>query len=181
MLNLKKTKRPPVIKTFRDFKHYNHQSFCELILSKESTLSNISLTDNVNDQVTILTEVIKSSIDALAPYVTRTVRRPPAPWINDDIQRAINDRNNANQALKSNRNEAALQVDYKVKKKVKLLIQCAKRNYFRNKFTEYKDNSNKTWKIVKTLVPHKKHLNNNCIRPIQRTDHFNDFFQKLEN
>jgi len=179
-LNIKKTKRPPVIKTFRDFKHYNPQSFCELILSKESTLSNISLTDNVNDQVTILTEVIKSSIDALAPYVTRTVRRPPAPWINDDIQRAISDRNNAHQALKSNRNEAALQVDYKVKKKnVKLLIQRAKRNYFRNKFTEYKDNSNKTWKIVKTLVPHKKHLTNDCIRPIQRTDHFNDFFSKI--
>jgi len=178
-INIKKTKRPPVIKTFRDFKHYDPQSFRELILSKEMNLLNIPSTDNVNKQVTILTEVINISIDALAPYVTRIVRRPPAPWINDDIKRAICDRNEAHQALKFNRHEAAFQVDYKVKKKnVKMLIQSAKRNYFRNKFTEYKNNSDKTWKTVKTLVPQNK-LTSDCAGPTQNTEHFNHFFSKI--
>lgn len=179
-LIIKKTKRPPVIKTFRDFKHYDPQSFRELILSKEMNLLNIPSTDNVNKQVTILTEVINISIDALAPYVTRIVRRPPAPWINDDIKRAICDRNEAHQALKFNRHEAAFQVDYKVKKKnVKMLIQSAKRNYFRNKFTEYKNNSDKTWKTVKTLVPQNKLV---IVQGLHKTQNILiTSFQKLEN
>lgn len=50
--------------------------------------------------------------------------------------RAISDRNNVHQTLKSNRHEAAIQIDYKVKEKnLKLLMQCEKK-YFRNKFTE---------------------------------------------
>lgn len=42
--------------------------------------------DNVDKQVNVFTEVINDSKDTNAPFVT------PAPWINDDIKRAITDR-----------------------------------------------------------------------------------------
>lgn len=64
----------------------------------------ISSPDNVDKQVTLLAKVIISSIYLLPRYTTRTASQPPVPWINDDIKRAIDNRNNAHKALKSNRN-----------------------------------------------------------------------------
>lgn len=108
-LDIKK-RRPPVIKTFRD-----DFSPCTSLSCLKKWLLDIISTDDVNIQVIILTAVIRSSIDMLAPYVTRTVKR------------AISDKNNAYQALKIKRNDFAFQKDYKVKKKTaELLIQCAK-------------------------------------------------------
>lgn len=76
--------------------------------------------------------VINGSTDAVAPFVIKTVRRSPAPWIND-ILRAITDRNGTLKALRNNRLDVALQADYKQKRNVESVIQGAKPDYFRNK------------------------------------------------
>lgn len=48
----------------------------------------------------------------------------------------------------------------------------------RNIFTEYKNHSYKTWKIVKTLVPN-KHYTGDCTNYTHNTEHFNYFFLKI--
>lgn len=67
-------------------------------MSKEMT--DISLIYDIDKQITIFTEVIKSSI-VFAPYIIRTGRRLPPLWINVDSKRAIWEKN-ANQIPKSN-------------------------------------------------------------------------------
>jgi len=176
-INVEKPKRKPVTKTSRDLTQYNPQLLCQHIIANESLLSEILTTDDVNRQVNILTHVIKNGIDASAPFKTKTVRRPPAPWISDNIKRAINDRNNTHKALKINRYDTALQAEYKHKKRnVKTLLLCAKTNYFKSKFNECRNDSAETWKLVNTLVPKEKQ---NTDISINNIEHFNNFFAEI--
>lgn len=57
-------------------------------------------------------------------------------------------------------------------------LSTLKKKLFRNKFTEYKNNSNKTWKAVKTLVPNNRYHTSDCTEPTQSTEHFN-YFSKI--
>ena len=179
ILNIEKPKRQPVTKTSRDLTHYDPKSLCEHI-ANESSLLDILATDNVDRQIATLTEVIKNSINASAPIKTKTVKRPPAPWIDDNIKRAINDRNNTQKALKINRSDTTLQAEYKHKKRnVKTLIHSAKTNYFKSKINECRNDSAETWKLVKKLVPNKKQNTDISTNSINDIEHFNNFFAEV--
>lgn len=56
--------------------------------------------------------MIRNGINASASIETKTVKRPPALWINDNIKRGINDRNNNHKALKIDRSDTNLQVAF---------------------------------------------------------------------
>ncbi len=58
-------------------------------------MNKILLTDYVNKQVELFSQVFIKYIDACAPVVTKAIKRPFAPWKNDDLRRAIKIRNNA--------------------------------------------------------------------------------------
>lgn len=83
-------------------------------------------TVNVHQPVNVFTKVITNSIDAISLLVSKSVRRLPAPWINEDIKRDIKDRNNTHKVLKSNKSDMALQAIYI------LLSEGIKTDYFRN-------------------------------------------------
>jgi len=61
---------------------------------------------------------------------------------------------------------------------VKSLIQEAKTDYFRNRLTNCKKDSAKTWKILKTLVPNKNNHKDNLNTKISANE-FNEFFAKI--
>ena len=86
-LNLSKPKRLPETKTFRCLKNYSPDMLCDLILGKHSILNSILDTDNIDEQVNTFTEVFNECVDTCAPIVTRVVRRPPVPWITDEIKK----------------------------------------------------------------------------------------------
>jgi len=179
-IDIKRPKRQPIIKTSRDLTNYDPQSLCQNISASQSTLLEILTTDDVNRQVNILSNVLKNSIDATAPLKTKIVRRPPAPWINEDIKRAIHDRNNTHKFLKTNRTDIALHSEYKQKKRnVKTLIHSAKTMYFQNKFNDCKHDTKETWKTIKTLVPNKKHHTDTSLDSISSIEHLNDYFANI--
>lgn len=93
------------------------QLLSQHIIANGPLLSEIVTRDYVDRHVNFLTVVIKNGIDGSAPFKTKTIRRPTVPWINGNIKRDINDRNNTQKAFKINILDTTLQVEYKQEEK----------------------------------------------------------------
>ncbi len=75
-------------------------------------MNEILFTDDVNKQVGLFTEVFIKCLDACVPVITKEIKRPFAPWMNNDLPRAIKIRNNAQSNLKADRHNSRLQELY---------------------------------------------------------------------
>ena len=141
-VDISKPKRQPVTKTFRHLGKYSQETFSSLLEQNSPAMNKIFLTDNVNDQVRIFTDVFTKTLDACAPFVTKVIRRPPAPWMSDDIRHAILVRNNVHNKLKGDRHNTALQEEYKKEKKlVTALIKNAKSSFHNKQFHDRRGNT----------------------------------------
>jgi len=181
-VNFKKPKRQPQYKTFRSLCNYSQEKLCNKILENTLTLNNILNTDNVDLQTETFTNVFIRSIDSCAPEETKLITRPPAPWINENIKIAIEEREQIHKLLKQNRSSVNLQEEYKNKKKsVKLNIHRAKATHFKERFKECGNNSAKKWSVVKELIPGKKTGSglNNFDDVKSKVDEFNEFFANV--
>ncbi len=102
-VNLKKPPRQaPQVKTSRHLTGYSPIAFCDLLINESYKLTQIFHTDNVDTQVNIFTDTFNQCLNTCAPLVTKVVRRPFAPWINDSIEAAIGHRNEIQRKLKEN-------------------------------------------------------------------------------
>ncbi len=100
IIKVSKPKRLPVTKTFRQLTNYSKDISCSLLLDNVCRLDDIFLTDDVDKQVHIFNEVFIQCLDMCAPMKTKVVKRPPTPWMNDELRNAIKDRNEAQVGLK---------------------------------------------------------------------------------
>ncbi len=180
VVNISKPKRKNVMKTFRHFGSYSNDALCNALLTETPTLNKIPLTDDVDTQVNILTSALTKCLDQCAPLVTQEIKRPPAPWINDEIRSAMVVRNTLQARLKLDRNNAALQEQYKHERnRVKSLLRNAEQLYYREQFLNNKGNTAATWKIINNIVPNKKSTNNINIErenELERAEQFNELF-----
>lgn len=149
-INIKKTKRETIYKTFRCMKNYNQETFCNGILDEVQQLNSILNTDDVNIQLDIFNTVFLKCLNNYAPIVTRAIGRPHAPWMTDEIRSEIECRNLLQKRLKKDRSNLTLQNEYKqIKRNTKLLIRNSKSNYYKEKFKS--SNSKETWRLVNEL------------------------------
>ena len=177
-INITKQRREPVIKTYRSLRNYTAENICNNILDKVNELNEILNTDDVNIQLEIFNKVFIDCIDATAPMVTRTIVRPPAPWLTEEIHSKMNERDQLQKKLKHDPNNLTLRNQYKQKKKyTKNLISNAESNYYKEKLRNA-DNK-ETWKIINEIVPRKINstLNDNNVN--NKINTFNDFFAKV--
>ena len=79
VINIRKPRKLPVTKTFRDLKNYDKDTFCSLLLNNVHRMKNIFLTDDVNKQVDIFNYVFISCLNMCAPLVTKAVKGKPTP------------------------------------------------------------------------------------------------------
>ncbi len=84
-VDLKKTKRQPVVKTFHELRNYSPEKFCNLLQSESHNVNKIFTTDNVVTQIHIFNEHFIKCLEACANIVTKEVKRPFAPWITEDL------------------------------------------------------------------------------------------------
>ena len=181
-INLKKPKHKPQIKTFRSLANYSPDALCERILHETQTLNHILNTDDVNVQTKILTEVLTTATNDIAPVKTSLIRRPPAPWINSDLKKSLSERDKIHRLLKLDRNNHRLQEAYKTKKKqVKASIHLARSTYFKDQLKVCGTDSKKKWKVLKKLIPDKKSDSNsyNYDNVPEKAEHFNEFFSNV--
>lgn len=89
----------------------------------------------MNAQVNIFNDIFVKCPDVHALFVTRKIKRPLAPWMNDSLRQAIVERKNVQDKLKLNRHNVLLQQEFKDKKKcVKSSITNAKSSYYNSSF-----------------------------------------------
>ena len=166
-IDVKKEKLPPIMKTFRSHENYTQEIFCCLILEEIDVLNNILHTDNVNDQVITFNNVFVKCLDMCAPFVTKEITRPPAPWIDNQLKTAMKDRDELNELYKSNRQDSFSENRYKTeKKRVKQMLSDKKKNYFKEEFFKHKGDIKGTWEVVNKIVP----VNKKSIGPLVNSD-----------
>lgn len=112
-VNLKKTKRPPTIKTFRDLTTYSPDLLSCLLKQQSYNLNKIFTTDNVDTQVNIFTNIFNNCLDDCAPLTTKEVKRPFAPWIDENLRALMHERDTTQKHLKNDRFNVDLQLKFK--------------------------------------------------------------------
>ena len=131
--DISKSKRPPVVRTFRHLGKYTKDAFCLRLLQNKHDFNMILQTDDLNTQVDIFTENFIKCLNDCAPFITKEIKRPFTQWMNDDIREAMNLRDDTRKNLKSDRYNIILQEQYKhEKKRVKTLIKKGKAEHYRN-------------------------------------------------
>ena len=156
-INVKKEKPPPVVRTFRSLVNYSPNYFCDLLFNETSILNTILQTDSVNEQVLIFSNVFMICLDMCAPFVTKEITRPPAPWIDNQTKEAMRVRDNLHEKFKSNRFDFDAESNYKRRKKdVKQMLSDKKKNYFHGEFSKNKGNSKGTWEVINKIIPRNK-------------------------
>ncbi len=88
-VNITKPKCKAVMKTYHHLRAHSNDALCNILLAETPTLNKILLIDDVDTQVNILTSAITNCLDQCAPLVTKEIKRPAAPWINDEICSAM--------------------------------------------------------------------------------------------
>ncbi len=152
-----------MIKTFRHLGKYTKEDFCFKILESREHFNKILYTDDVNKQVEIFTSNFIKCLDDCAPYATKEIKRPFAPWMTDNLQEIVKLKNKTRQKLRFDRLNPDLQDQYKrEKKQIKTLIDESKNRYYSNKLNENKGNIAKTWKAIREIIPNSKHNASNC-------------------
>ena len=156
-VNVRKEKRPASIRTFRSLTNYSQNTFCDFLLNDVDILNHILRTDNVNEQLSIFTSIFIKCLNLCAPFITKEIKRPYAPWIDDDIREAIKNRNKLHKIFKQNRRNPIAESNYrKQKKKVKNMISIKKMNYFKEQFLKCKGDIKCTWDVIKKIIPDNK-------------------------
>ena len=181
VINLRKPKRQPQFKTYRCTKNYSPNIFCNTILDQTPILNRMLETDDPTIQIDIFNEVMCRSIDTCAPIVTKQIYRPPAPWINDNIKKAIIERDNVQSKLKLDRDNITLRNIHKHKKKsVSSDMYKAKVQYFQDEFRQCGKNQSKKWKVCNKLIPRKVKKNSAIEnRNEKKVEEFNEYFARV--
>ncbi len=173
--NITKPKRS--LKTFRDLQNYDSETFCSLLLNHSHSLDQILQTENVNAQVSILTNILNDCLNTCSPMVTQQIRRLAAPWMDDNVKQAMKARNDAQAILKRDRLNITLQTIYKdLIAKVKSLINRQRKQYYLNCFQSCKSKSLLVWRTVRDIVPGKCKGPKNNSPDDNESENFNNFF-----
>ncbi len=119
-------------------------------------------------------------LNICAPLVTETSRRPFAPWMNDDIRAAMNERNEAQRILKQDRRTETLQVQYKNHKiYVKNTIRTAKREFYNKEFISKRGNMAATWRVVRQVQPDGNSKEDDCLPIADKVEQLNTYFANV--
>ncbi len=89
-----------MVRTFCHLGNYNKDDFCFKLFKKDELFNLLLDTDDVSRQVDIFTSTFIDCLDECAPHVTKKIRRPHAPWMNDDLNEAMKLRNETQERLK---------------------------------------------------------------------------------
>ena len=152
---------------------------CNLLLDRISTLNEILNTDEVNSQTEIFNEVFISALDICAPFTTKIVRRPYAPWITEELREKIREKNDMLKILKLNRLDETLNNEFKQKKRhTSFLTHKAKANHNKVKIMNSKSDKER-WNIINQCVPRKGKSKLQFDNPKTKADEFNHFFANV--
>lgn len=145
--------------------------------------------DMYDEFISIVTNYFNNSKITKMLRLTRN-NNPENKWMTIGI---LNSRKNKNKLYKrfiTNPTPENKQEYTTYRNKYNNILRMAKKQYYDNKFTEYKSNSRMTWKTInevmnkntcksKQAISHIKHMNEDINNKNQIADIFNDFFSNI--
>ncbi|XP_069974804.1 uncharacterized protein [Penaeus vannamei] len=164
----------------------NSETLLDLIITnKPELISNAEVMPSpVGDhKVTIFNNVFNECMNVCAPFITKKITRPPAPWITNDVKAAMAVRDVLRERIHNNSTDMVLWENYKIEKKcLRVLIDANKKQYYKRELQNSRSNMKATWNTRK-MVPDSKSIsrktnNNNYLK--EMVENFNNFFANVE-
>ncbi|KAJ8735149.1 hypothetical protein PYW08_014399 [Mythimna loreyi] len=103
----------------------------------------------VDDKVNIFNNVVTKLYDTHAPVRRVKLKRPPAPWMNSEIQKAMRQRDRAFRKFKKNRSEDNWAFFKTARNRCNQMIRNAKRRHILHNISS--SSSADIWKFLRTL------------------------------
>ena len=97
-----------------------------------------------------------------APTITKKVRGKLSPWLNDDIKRNMNTRDQLYRKWRKSKTATNKRAYQYQRKNVNIMIRSAKSRYNKELLKENSNDSNKFWNCLKRIFPYKASSNNQC-------------------
>ena len=174
-INIKKEKKRPCRITCRTKRNYSDKEFRAQLMSNVEMIKPLYCTDDATEQAQILTDYLLKSLDAVAPFQTRTMKNTLVKWITEELRNEIALKNYLKRRAK--RNDFWLIMFRIQKKKVKRLVKRAKIKYHHEELEKCRNNSHETWNVLKRIVPYKKKPATLTYHNPQATaENFNNYF-----
>ncbi len=105
------------------------------------SLNSIFSTDTVDMQVNISTDNFNKCLNICAPLVTKKVKRPFAPWMDDDLRSLIHEKNKILLSVRHDRNNLERREEYKeLKKLVRISLHKTMAEYYNKEFGSNRNN-----------------------------------------
>ena len=106
----------------------------------------------IDSSIHLFDEILLKSYNEFCPIITKKIKIKDIkkPWINKDIKKIINKRSNLYILLNSKKISRESYARYR--NFVTSQIRLAKKKYFEDKFSHYKNNARETWKIINSVI-----------------------------
>lgn len=180
-INLSRPKKEPVIKTFRSLRNYSKEIFCNNLLSNVPILNTMASTDDVNYQADTLTAVFNECLDDCAPIVTKEIRRPPAPWITQEIREAMEKRDVLRDIRDTQCTQQSNENYRRSKNYAKHMMESSKYEHFHKKFVENKERGGNIWNVMGEIIPSRRNDKLGCSfeNVEEMAENFNEYFSNV--
>ena len=174
-INIKKEKKLPCKITCRTKRNYSAINFRAQLTANVEMIKPIYLTDNVTKQAQILTDYLLTSLNAVAPMETKTLKGTPVKWMTEKLRREIA----LKKYLKSKakRSITWLQLFRIQNRRVKREVKRAKIKQHHEELEQCRNNHKETWNVLKRIVPYKNKITSHTYtNPLATAEKFNNFF-----
>lgn len=105
--------------------------------------------NNIDEKISIFNSALTSLYDRHAPYKPVRMKRPPAPWLTDDIRKLMARRNHLYRKYRKTPNDATFSNFKRARNRCNQMIRNAKR---RNIYSEIENcTPNNVWKVLRGL------------------------------
>ncbi|XP_059050186.1 uncharacterized protein LOC131845167 [Achroia grisella] len=144
---IKPLKLKPIIANVRNFNKID-----TTLLNRDATLIDwkplLSSTD-INDKISLFNTHILQLFDKHAPVRAVKLRRPPAPWITEDVRKAMARRDKAFRSYKKERSPVSFQLFKRARNRCNQMVRVAKRRHIHNNILNTP--SADVWKFLNSL------------------------------
>lgn len=117
--------------------------------ARSADWSDIFLSDSIDGKISHLNRTLTDLYDRHAPVKCVRVKRLPAPWLTDEVKRAMSKRDKAKRRLRRNPSEENLLAYKSLRNRCNRMCRDAKRRHIHNNIEDLP--TSQVWKFLKSL------------------------------
>ena len=181
-------KAPSLIIHKRSYKHFNQELFLDDV--KRVNWSNVCREEDPEVALSCFMSLFLQIADKHAPVRKTTVRANGAPWIGNELKSLMKQRDQAKKLSDLSGLVSDKLIYCKLRNHVTKINRVSKKEYYKNKINDSKNNGKQLWKILNQIMGRSSHHTNSFIeingafltKPVDIANYFNNYFtNKFEN